>query len=1562
MENLPQVNAENNIVPLTGNIALLDSISPDTSEETSVKPKINFETTDELELPPKRYTAAEGGWVSSNEVDEEDMTETSNTASKGELTVVESGANAAGNSSVSSDVSYRISNINSKDSFALQNQTGRTNFIGDNIGEEYIDPMTGNLIVTETDLVLPGVDGLDLNLSRYYSLAQAELYTKTAAVKAETKTFKLPADMYVVTESVHNTETYQTTTYQYPYVKQDEAELRIEEIKSRDTCNGLYIYNADWNLSKEGDLITLDYYYTSDITATSYQRMRNNLGAGWSWSFPSVQVVKENYNDYDEFELPEAMYYHDGRGNVMEVEYDSLNGCYFTNHVGHDITFDILGYYDTSICSTARIDYMAEDSDCTKYYFGPHGEIRSIIDVYGNKIEFSYIYEDFYGAADVPIISSITDTVGRLISFRYTNDNDYEYIEVTVTSPLVGEDSIKLTYEKKMINVTCNDEYMSTEPFLDSVTYPNGDVTSYYPAMVNGERSYAQPTVFTFADKTFDSKLVLNTSGYANNLVYLLGNIVRPHSNTYYYYDLCERNLGYSGVSQAYRVWERGDDLLVTEDDNIIDGYSSNTVNFRYSRDYTGYPYHNSVDNAPDEGYICTTRELHENVTYAREFFKHEGAVLEQKETATYANPVGNDLSVTHNVESYFMKMPVMIKSAYSNGNNYAYDSYRYFDMSTYQNKTYGKPLLETEEMDYATAVSSDRKKHGMSYTYDSSTGFVLTRSWYKDSSTKCTERYSYDDKKRLSAHRMPDGTTTSYAYEYTNGKVSKKTTTAENDTGKTVIEENYTAATAYAYPSAVTKTVSQEDVTTSETTLYTYDMLLGVVKTVTDNEGNVTYYEYDKIGRPTRIIYPKYSTYSSYDKKDIVILPVEEIKYKTVRRGYDGVISSGELLRAQRIDDTVSYYDVSGISVSDPTALDLTTLSKTFYGAKTNYYLGTGELIESNTLDTVEGANAVNTKTYYYDTAANTIKEVDTKGNSIITQYDGAGREVKITDQFDNYRIMEYNISGGGVGFESLSYFVPSSDRNLKQNAVGYTYDRLGRTTSEKAYSDYPNISAEIKYVYDYAGNVIGITDANNNLNEDGYTQTNVYDRLNRIISSKNANNEIIKNLYDNAGNVKKQTLTDSNGNESILYQRSYDGEGKIAADTDNAGNSNLYSYDNMGRLVSAVDKDSKLHSYSYNETAKLDAQSHTKTENSIIARNYSYRNPHGANAVFAISGVYDEDKGIYTANVNETAYYSYSQTGKLLSKINDYAYSTGISGISFMPCCRYSYDSEGNVISAVYGAADNANQLILGATTFYEYSKNRISRVQIDGSSTRNTADSVNVQYEFYDDGKLKSVIFPTLADGSTLKSEYVYDGLSRLTSLTNYKGTEILSCYTYTYDSNGNILTTNETVGTVQNSTAYTYDKLNRISTVSGTKGADSYYEYDARGNRKANFEQIDFLQEENAEFRYNAEDKLCYAEVGADTTYIEYSENGYRYVKCENSSYPEFYIYDESGRLQAIAAPVYVTINGKRTIAMFPVIQYIWGPDRVLAQLDTTGNSYYYLYNGHGDVVQIVDTAG
>lgn len=396
--------------------------------------------------------------------------------------------------------------------------------------------------------------------------------------------------------------------------------------------------------------------------------------------------------------------------------------------------------------------------------------------------------------------------------------------------------------------------------------------------------------------------------------------------------------------------------------------------------------------------------------------------------------------------------------------------------MSTYGDKTFGKPLLETEEMDYDTSVSSAREKHGFSYTYDDDTGFMLSRSWYKSNYTKCTERFTYDSKGRLTSYKAHDGTTTSYTYEYTGGKVSKKTTTVENDTGTTVVVENYTSETFYAFPSTVIKTVTSNNITNTETISYTYDMLYGVVKTMTDDDGNTTYYEYDDLGRPTRIIYPAYSTYSSYGNKNIRILPVEDIIYQTVSYKYSGVIDSDENLICQRITNDVTYYDVSNVNTGNPAALDLSTLTNTFYARKQNYYLGTGELIRSDVGDIVDGVYTTNTTNYYYSTVINFVKEVDAKGNTTITYYDGAGREVQVTDQFDNDHITEYNISGDGVGFKALSYFVPASDGNVKQNVIEYTYDRLGRTTKEKGYSSYPDTSVEVDYAYDFVGNVIGM------------------------------------------------------------------------------------------------------------------------------------------------------------------------------------------------------------------------------------------------------------------------------------------------------------------------------------------------------------------------------------------------------------------------------------------------------------------------------------------------------
>ena len=1483
----------------------------------------------------------------------------------------------SGNSSSTSvDAAHRISTINSKDAFALQNQTGRTNFIGDNIGEEYIDPMTGNLVVTETDLVLPGIDGFDLELSRYYSLAQAEVYTKSVDIVPEQKRIVLDEGTYVVEEDVYNFDTGQTSVYYYPYETYSDALLRKEEIESRDNCNGLYRYEAYIYTSSEGETITLDYYYKSEINSTSYQHMRNNLGAGWSWSFPSVQIVKE---DYESLDMPTAIYYHDGKGNVMEVNFDNPANCSFENYVGGDITFDIGYYIDDTICDSSRIDYVVEDSDGTEYYFGMYGELRTMIDIYGNRIQFQYDEADYYGFENVPRLARIIDSVGRIVDFDYITNGDSESIEVTVKENSDSNNTITLNYEKQLVDITSetqdlegniiDSELISTEHFLKSFTNAEGETTYYAPAVYDGERNLTQPVLFSLSDKTFTDTNSYVTGGYANNLIYLLGDVIRPHSHSYYKYDednICVRNLGSSGVSQAYRVAYRGDSpLVVDEDYNVVEWAGSNEIWYTYSDDYTGYPYFHSIESIPDSAYVATTVETGENSEYVRHFYKEDDAVLEMTKVATYDNPVGENLYVEYEVDEYFYNQPVMTKVTYSNDEDfegYTYESYLYREISSNTDKTFGKPLTVTEEVDSDTATSAARKKHALLYTYDSDTGFVLSKARYKSENEKCTETYTYNAEKRISKVRLPDGAETTYSYlKNDSGNVIKVTATTANDLGSTVVEETYTADTGYSLPSVVTKTVTENGSSSVQTTTYTYDMLLGVVKTITDDDGNVTHYEYDNLGRPTRIVYPRYTTYSSYNAKDIEILPVEDIVYDSVLRNYDNISGDNKLL-VQKITNSLTYYDVTELTTAYPSNTELNDISATYQGVQIDYYIGTGEIIENNIFDRLSTNNSISklTTTYYYDTGTNKVTVVDPQGNKTVTQYDGLGRKVKYTDEFDNQHIVKYNISGDGIGFKAQSWFVPANDATAKENIIDYKYDRLQRVISEKGYSSYPDMFSEVQYAYDYVGNVIGITDANGNLNSDGYTVFNTYDKLNRITSSKNANNEIIRNTYDNAGNIKKQTITDSKGTESILYQRSYDGEGKLISDTDNAGNSNIYQYNDLGQLVQYRDKNDKLFNAEYNEIGVQDSVTKLIDEGTVASRHYSYQNPYGADTVYFSRGAYNSEQ----EQINEVSEYLYSPKGNLLVQTGSYTQGTAFEDVYFEPYMSYSYDTNGNVLLAYTGLYDGTNSVIWGFATNYEYNKNRLTKVQVDGNIDKDTTDNANVRYEYYADGKLKTVTYPALTDNSILKSEYVYDGLSRLTSLTNYKGTDVLSSYAYTYDNNGNILTVNETVGEAQNCTTYTYDKLNRIASVAGTKGVDSYYEYDARGNRKANYEQIDFLSEEDAEFHYNEEDKLYYSEVGEDSTSILYSANGYRYLKQENTTYPEFYVYDSNGRLNAIARPVNLVAEDNSIVTvMYPIIQYIWGTDRVLAQIDVLADeTYYYLYNGHGDVVQIVDTSG
>ncbi|MDU4698584.1 MULTISPECIES: RHS repeat domain-containing protein [Paenibacillus] len=200
------------------------------------------------------------------------------------------------------------------------------------------------------------------------------------------------------------------------------------------------------------------------------------------------------------------------------------------------------------------------------------------------------------------------------------------------------------------------------------------------------------------------------------------------------------------------------------------------------------------------------------------------------------------------------------------------------------------------------------------------------------------------------------------------------------------------------------------------------------------------------------------------------------------------------------------------------------------------------------------------------------------------------------------------------------------------------------------------------------------------------------------------------------------------------------------------------------------------------------------------------------------------------------------------------------------------------------------------------------------------------------------------------------------SKILKVTNKKGTALLSEYQYGYDANGNIISVTDATGT----TSYQYDKLDRLTQVKRPSDQTIVYVYDARGNRKTL--QGDSLIEDTKEqnYTFNVWDQLKIVTQANVTTEFEYEMQGLRLSKTTTTIAPA----DTSGQTPPpVTEKVrYAYNNSDKVITEAnannqALANYVWGPGRLLAKRDAaTNQKYYYVYNGHGDVVQIVDEAG
>ncbi|MFZ5596788.1 MAG: RHS repeat domain-containing protein [Bacillota bacterium] len=237
-------------------------------------------------------------------------------------------------------------------------------------------------------------------------------------------------------------------------------------------------------------------------------------------------------------------------------------------------------------------------------------------------------------------------------------------------------------------------------------------------------------------------------------------------------------------------------------------------------------------------------------------------------------------------------------------------------------------------------------------------------------------------------------------------------------------------------------------------------------------------------------------------------------------------------------------------------------------------------------------------------------------------------------------------------------------------------------------------------------------------------------------------------------------------------------------------------------------------------------------------------------------------------------------------------------------------------------------------GLNTDYVYdSLNRMKTV---------TADGKTFTYEYYPDGMIKAVNYPS---GTNIRTEYTYDNANRLKTLKNIINRQAAMVYSYGYDKNGNIISITENGST----TNYQYDELNRLAGITRPDGTKTGYKYDTRGNR------IVITGKESTpenfipgDFTYDPWERLSTYTTGGNTYSYKYDPEGLRTQKTASSGSTRYH-YDNGGMVIAESSA-----GGQVTA------QIIRGSQALARKVG--GAYYYYLYNGHGDVVGIVDGGG
>ena len=732
-----------------------------------------------------------------------------------------------------------------------------------------------------------------------------------------------------------------------------------------------------------------------------------------------------------------------------------------------------------------------------------------------------------------------------------------------------------------------------------------------------------------------------------------------------------------------------------------------------------------------------------------------------------------------------------------------------------------------------------------------------------------------YDSENRVKIQKFADGGIIRYEY---NSEESKTFVINQNGNAEVhVHDENF-------------RNIESEYAGESES--FTYDTR-NLLTSYKDKKGNVTFYEYDKEGKLTKVTFPDNQSesvdYDSEGNVSVHYINGEEIE----KYFYD---DKGRIIESKNILGESTKFDYSKVSLI--ITLPDNSKRKVYYDNRGN-------------ISGIEEENGKVT-TYEYDNLNRVIASIDGEGNKTGFSYDERDLLTAVKDALGNSCRYNYTENGKLSLFEDFRGGITKINYNELNKINDFTlpdgesfrmeYDLCQKLIKE-VYPDGGEVEytynatnlvekktlqnkGEYKYHYDANGNLIKIIDPLGNMEE--YS----YDERNRLISYRDKSGEETEYEYGK----HSLNITNNLGTHKIKY----DILGRIILETDVYGFTREYEYNELGKIKKIKSGEFET-LYDYYKGGLLQRKTYPDKRYEIFTYDKNLNvvrseNEKGDYILFT----YDKLNRLIEAknNFSQKQSFEYDAMGNVIKEtdamghVTKYSYSLGGKLTSVIDALgnrtEYGYDKVGRLITIYRHEGDK--ELISGVesvnTSLKEHidAENvpRVTRYKRDlmgnivsitnalgyeetfsydllGRVTeKKDREGYNTAYSYTEAGDIKSIIYN---DGKSV--EYTYNSLRQLsqvkdalgtiniegdkfgraTKVVDYGGNEV----SYRYGKKGERLKTEYPDGS---SVSYEYDKYLRLTSLtSGNKRVDYTYDKDGRLIRKDMSDEVSSIYEYN-----------------------------------------------------------------------------------------------------------------